>query len=129
MQEEIETPQILSAWKASLDLIESLNAEKIIPGHLEAGWTLDAKADLAHNRAYLDLFTQKISKAPQKPAVDEIYSTFKDAFPKADKNLEFFLGHLSNQFGEGGKVWEENRHHNVGERTKEQLEGYILGGK
>lgn len=51
---------------------------------------------------------------------------FKDAFPKADRNLEFFLGHLSNQFGEGGEVWEENRHHRVRERTREGLEGFIL---
>jgi hypothetical protein len=61
--------------------------------------------------------------------VDDIFNTFKDAFPKADKNLEFFLGHLSNQFGEGGKVWEENRHHNVGGRTKEDLEGFVVGDK
>lgn len=84
---------------------------------------------MEHNRKYLDLFTEKISKAPKKPAVDDIYATFKEAFPKADKNLEFFLGHLSNQFGEGGKIWEENRHHNVGARTKEDLEGFLLGGK
>ena len=43
-----------------------------------------------------------------------------------DKNLDFFLGHLSNQFGEGGQVWEENKHHNVGARTKEQLEAYYF---
>jgi hypothetical protein len=60
--------------------------------------------------------------------MDDIYATFKAAFPKADKNLEFFLGHLSNQFGEGGKIWEENRHHNVGARTKEELQGFLLGG-
>jgi hypothetical protein len=126
IQEEIETPQILHAWKLTIELIESLSPKKIIPGHLEAGWTLDAAADLAHNRAYLALFEGKISKAPKKPAVNEIYRTFKEAFPKADRNLDFFLGHLSNQFGEGGKVWEENKHHNVGARTKEQLEGFVL---
>lgn len=52
--------------------------------------------------------------------------TFKDAFPRADRNLDFFLGHLSNQFGEGGKVWEENKHHNVSARTTETLEGFYL---
>ena len=46
--------------------------------------------------------------------------------PSADKNLDFFLGHLFNQFGEGRKVWEENRHHDVGARTKEQLEAYYF---
>lgn len=37
---------------------------------------------------------------------------------QADRNLDFFLGHLSNNFGEGGEVWEENRHHNVGAGRK-----------
>lgn len=77
----------------------------------------------------LKLFDEKISKAAKKPQVGEIYDTFKNAFPKADKNLDFFLGKLSNQFGEGGEVWEENRHHDVGSRTKEELEGFVIGAK
>lgn len=87
---------------------------------------MDAAADLAHNRKYLDLFAETITFAKQKPAVEELFQTFKNAFPQADKNLGFFLGHLSNQFGEGGKVWEENRHHSVGARTREQLEAYYF---
>ncbi|KAK6441808.1 hypothetical protein LTR95_001947 [Oleoguttula sp. CCFEE 5521] len=124
--EEIETKAILEAWYNTLDLIEALKPEKVIAGHLESGWELDAKADLAHNRRYLDLFAEKITYAKKKPQVDELFQTFKAAFPDADQNLDFFLGHLSNQFGEGGKVWEENRHHNVGARTKEQLEAYYF---
>ncbi|KAK6439442.1 hypothetical protein LTR95_004349 [Oleoguttula sp. CCFEE 5521] len=124
--EEIETKAILEAWYKTLDLIEALKPEKVIAGHLENGWELDAKADLAHNRKYLDLFAEKITYAKKKPQVDELFQTFKDAFPDADQNLDFFLGHLSNQFGEGGKVWEENRHHNVSARTKEQLEAYYF---
>lgn len=111
----------------TLDTIESLGAEKIIPGHLEPGWEMDPVKDLAHMRKYLDLFQDKIlSQAPQKPPVDDIYNTFQSAFPEADKNLDFFLGHLSNQFGEGGKVWEENKHHRVDSRGREDLEGYVL---
>jgi hypothetical protein len=109
-----------------IELVESLAPEKIIVGHLEAGWDLDAKADLEHNRKYLALFQQKIMNARTKPSVEEIFNAFKNEFPKADKNLDFFLGHLSNQFGEGGKVWEENKHHNVAARTAESLEGYII---
>lgn len=125
--EEIETPAIWSAWMTALDTIESLGAEKIIPGHLEAGWELDPVKDLAHTRKYLQLFKDKIiAKAPQKPAVDDIYTTFKDAFPEADKNLDFFLGKLSNQFGQGGQIWEENKHHDVASRRQEELEGYVL---
>ncbi|EMD00412.1 hypothetical protein BAUCODRAFT_28764 [Baudoinia panamericana UAMH 10762] len=124
--EEVETPQLLHAWHRTLDLIEALKPVKVIPGHIEQGWALDAKEDLAYMRKYLDLFAEKITNAKKKPTVDELYKTFKDAFPQADKNLDFFLGHLSNQFGEGGQVWEENRHHNVGARTKEQLEAYYF---
>lgn len=80
--EEIETPQIWEAWVKTLDLIEALAPTKIIPGHLEQGWDLDAKADLEHNKKYLDLFAEKIMRAPKKPSVDDIYQTFKNAFPK-----------------------------------------------
>lgn len=109
-----------------INLIDSLSPSKIIVGHLDAGWELDAQADLEHNRKYLALFRAKIAEAQKKPAVQEIYDTFKDAFPTADKNLDFFLGHLSNQFGEGGKIWEENRHQYVAARTAESLEGFIV---
>lgn len=124
--EEVETPALLEAWNKTLDVIEALAPTTIIAGHLEQGWSLSAQEDLAHNRAYLKLFGEKITYAPKKASVDELYQTFKDAFPDAKENLDFFLGHLSNQFGEGGKVWEENKHHNVGARTKEGLLGYSI---
>ncbi|OMP86564.1 hypothetical protein BK809_0003734 [Diplodia seriata] len=124
--EEIETPAIHAAWLGTLDLIESLRPTKLIPGHIERGWEPDAQKDLAHTRAYLRLFDDKIQRAPRKPSVDDIYATFRDAFPAADKNLDFFLGHLANQFGEGGVVWEENRHQRVGEKTREELEGWRI---
>ena len=46
--EEIETPEILHAWKLTLLLIESLNPERIIAGHIEEGWEFDAKLDMEH---------------------------------------------------------------------------------
>ena len=124
--EEIETPQILDAWEKTLDIIEALNAEKIIPGHLEVGWEPKADEDMAHMRKYLQLVSEKVIHAKTKPQIKDLYETFKAAFPLADKNLEFFLGHMSNRFGEGGQAWEENRLHNIGERSKEQLEGYLF---
>lgn len=65
----------------TFNLIETLSPTKVITGHLEQGWELDAKADLAHNKKYLDLFAEKIMRAQKKPGVDDIYKTFKDAFP------------------------------------------------
>ena len=125
--EEIETPEILHAWNLTLVLIESLDPEKIISGHIEQGWDFDAKKDMEHMHKYLDLFEKKITKAPKKPTVDELFQTFKNAFPQCDRNLDFFLGHLSNNFGEGGKVWEENRLHDVKSKTRDALEGFLLG--
>jgi hypothetical protein len=46
--EEIETPEILHAWNLTLLLIESLNPERVIAGHIEEGWEFDAKKDLTH---------------------------------------------------------------------------------
>jgi hypothetical protein len=109
-----------------IKLVESLAPTKIIVGHLEAGWDLDSQADLDHNRKYLALFQQKITDAKKRPSAQDIYDTFKGEFPKVDKNLDFFLGPLSNQFGEGGTIWEENKHHNVASRTTLSLEGYMV---
>ncbi|KAK7514065.1 hypothetical protein IWZ03DRAFT_383740 [Phyllosticta citriasiana] len=111
---------------STLDTIEALNPVTIVPGYLGEGWKMDAKADLAHMRNYLKLFREKIANAPKKMSVDEVYRTFKDAFLQADKNLDFFLGHLLSQFGEGGQVWEANRYHRVELKERKELQGYIL---
>ncbi|KAL4927997.1 MBL fold metallo-hydrolase [Aspergillus undulatus] len=122
--EEVETPALLEAWNKTLSLIAALQPSKLIPGHMETGWDLNAKEDLAHTQRYLDLFRDKITYAPKKATVQELFDFFKNEFPQCKENLDFFLGHLSNQYGEGGTVWEENRHHNVGARTVEGLNGY-----
>ncbi|KAL1886219.1 hypothetical protein Plec18167_000148 [Paecilomyces lecythidis] len=122
--EELESPELLEAWSKTLLLIEALHPIKLIPGHIEEGWEPNTAADLAHMKKYLSLFGEKITYAPKKPQVAELFSFFKESFPQATKNVDFFLGHLSNQFGEGGQVWEENRHQDAGRRTREQLQGY-----
>jgi hypothetical protein len=58
--------------------------------------------------------------------VDDLTKTFSESFPQAKVAADFFISHLANDFGEGGKVWEENKHHNVGARTEEGLLGYIV---
>ncbi|KAJ3540286.1 hypothetical protein NM208_g417 [Fusarium decemcellulare] len=123
---EAETPALLAAWRKTIALIEGLNPLTIIPGHLEPGWELDAKADLAHNKKYLDLFEKTIQKAAEAPTMDEIYRIFKDAFPSAQHNIDFFVGHLSNAYGDGGVPWEANRLHKADMRTQQQLEAYWL---
>ncbi|KAI5295288.1 hypothetical protein KEM52_001829 [Ascosphaera acerosa] len=124
--EEIESAALLEAWNKTLDLIESLGATTLIPGHIEKGWTVDAQADIAHMRKYLQLFGEKITYAKTKPQVKDLYDTFKSAFPQCTANLDFFLHHLSNQYGEGGEKWEANRLHDVASRTLDGLTAYIL---
>lgn len=124
--EEVETEALLLAWKKTVSLISALNPAKLIPGHMEPGWELDTQADLDHTQKYLDLFGEKITYAPTKPQVQELYDCFRDMFPQCKENLGFFLGHLSNQFGEGGQVWEENRCHAVDKRTLKGLNGYLF---
>src|SRR5690606_29650747 len=77
---EVETPEILHAWQRTLDLIESLNPQTIIPGHIDRGWALDAAADLEHTRSYLRLFSEKVTYSPTKLTVDELYDIFVRAF-------------------------------------------------
>lgn len=124
---EIETPAFLEAWRNIVDLIEGLDVERIIPGHLEsaAGLDLDASADLEHNRKYLDLFATKITYAEKKPKPAEIEEAFKQAFAQCSvscgsprvlrtlaltallraqtSNDGFFLGFLGKCHGEGGE--------------------------
>ncbi|BGP29763.1 hypothetical protein JCM10296v2_001508 [Rhodotorula toruloides] len=148
---EIETPAFLEAWRNILDLIDGLDVQRIIPGHLEsaAGLELDANADLEHNRKYLDLFATKITYAEKKPKPDEIQEAFKQAFSQcsmsgrvsgsagevainAEKrpqtsNDGFFLGFLGECHGEGGKGWPENEHHKIRERTIADMESSVIG--
>lgn len=86
---EIETPDFLEAWRNVLRVIEGLEVETIIPGHLESasGLELDAEADMAHNRKYLDLFATKITYAERKHPIDDLYKGFRDAFPECVPSL------------------------------------------
>ena len=56
-----------------------------MPDHIENGWIIDGRKDLEHSRKYLDLFSGKIAYAKKKPGVDELYRTFRDAFPQAGR--------------------------------------------
>ncbi|KAK2746399.1 hypothetical protein FQN55_005617 [Onygenales sp. PD_40] len=70
---------------------------------------------------------EKVTYAEIQSSVDELYETFMKAFPRATKHTDFLVYHgLANQFGKGGKIWEENKHHNVAGRSQEELEEYIL---
>lgn len=124
--EEVENPALLQAWISTVDLISALQPTKLIPGHMDSGWELDAQADLAHTKKHLGLFGEKVTYTSTQSQVQELYEYFQNAFPQCKENLHFFLGRLSNQFGEGGETWEENRHHALEKRSLERLNGYLF---
>ena len=88
--EEIETPQILRAWRKVLELITSLKPELVVVGHMEQGVELDIKADMKHNWDYLQFFedlglTKPKDQIQLKP--DEIVSKFQARFPDCKENI------------------------------------------
>jgi glyoxylase-like metal-dependent hydrolase (beta-lactamase superfamily II) len=58
--EELENNSVLSAWRNLLDVIEGLDVDHVIPGHMDFDYPLDREKDLAHNKRYLKLFAEKI---------------------------------------------------------------------
>lgn len=60
--EENTKPGSLADWRRSLDLIDSLGASKIIPGHRKSSSANDRSA-IAHTRAYLDRWEKALTEA------------------------------------------------------------------
>jgi hypothetical protein len=87
--EESETPAIFRAWYLTLDFIEALQPTEIVTGHIESGWEMDPKEDMAYMRKYLDLFSSKITNAPEKATMEDLYQTFKTAFPQVSFRCTF----------------------------------------
>ncbi|KAK4684379.1 hypothetical protein P7C73_g5795, partial [Tremellales sp. Uapishka_1] len=127
--EEIETRSVLEAWRNIIDFIESLDLDKVIPGHSSAGTLLNTATNIEHNRKYLDLFAESISYNEKKLPADELKEKFSTAFPKCKENLDFFLGMLTSHYAKGGQAWPENAHHNIPGRTSEGLESFVLTNK
>ena len=60
--EENTKPEALAEWRRSLDLIDSLGASRIIPGHRKAASANDRSA-IAYTRAYLDRWEKALTEA------------------------------------------------------------------
>lgn len=79
--EEIETPAILHASYMTLKPIDAFKPTKVIAGHIESSWELNAKEYMAYMWKYLNLFSLKVTNAGAKPKLDGLYETFQKAFP------------------------------------------------
>jgi hypothetical protein len=72
----------------------------------------------------LQLFKETITENLNKLIMAKIQARFTEAFLKAEKNIEFFIGQISNNFASDDKPWQQNRMHELDKRIAEILEGY-----
>jgi hypothetical protein len=139
--EEVESSRNHAAWLNVLTLIENLKPKKLILGHIAQGLPVDIDADLSHTREYLEFYKETIMDRPSKMTRAEIIKTFQDRYhPRCEHNNSgFLLNGMANRDGsdagpgqmtgtglEHMELMEHQRYHKAGEKTTEELEGWIV---
>ncbi|KAJ0145386.1 hypothetical protein BFJ68_g9504 [Fusarium oxysporum] len=81
---DLDDPSMTEAWLDSLRLIDSLGAERIIPGHaLSDQEGFNGSKDTDHTRAYVRFFQKEIESKPRDTFTpEEITAKFDEAFPE-----------------------------------------------
>ncbi|KAI1072929.1 hypothetical protein LB507_009047 [Fusarium sp. FIESC RH6] len=107
---DLDDPSMTKAWLDSLRLIDSLGAERIIPGHaLSDQQDFNGTKDTDHTRAYVSFFQKEIESKPRDTFTpEEIIAKFDDAFPELAKAEEGSTSQLllqinAQHFGKGGQ--------------------------
>ncbi|CEI68020.1 hypothetical protein FVEN_g7710 [Fusarium venenatum] len=107
---DLDDPSMTKAWLDSLRLIDSLGAERIIPGHaLNDQEGFNGTKDTDHTRAYVSFFQKEIESKPRDAFTpEEIIAKFDDAFPelaeaKEDSTSKLLLQINAQHFGKGGQ--------------------------
>lgn len=75
-------------WLKSLDRIEALKPDVVVPGHIKPGTPLTL-AGVAHTRGYLEAFDQVVASTRKS---DEIIKAMTTKYPNADLALMLELG-------------------------------------
>ncbi|KAJ8114403.1 hypothetical protein OPT61_g3709 [Boeremia exigua] len=101
------SPALTEAWISTLDFIEHLNPDLIVPGHALSVDRFGATRDLKHTRAYVSLFQSEVeSKGVDSFSPPEIFHLFDSAFPgllnTTSQTSATLLNITSEQFGRGG---------------------------
>ncbi|KAJ6264105.1 hypothetical protein Dda_0247 [Drechslerella dactyloides] len=105
---DLDEPSLTTAWLESLDLISSLGAQVIIPGHALINDQFDATKDLEHTRAYLQFFRDEVeSKGVDALTPDDIAQKLTKAFPgllevSGSTTSKAMVQINSQHFGKGG---------------------------
>ncbi|KAF7556397.1 hypothetical protein G7Z17_g1450 [Cylindrodendrum hubeiense] len=104
---DLLSPALTEAWLSTLEFIESLKPQKIIPGH-SLSKKFGPHVDLDHTRKYVSYFKNKIeAKGEDFFTPQQIYNKINSAFPnllsKTSQTSATLLNITSEQFGRGGK--------------------------
>ncbi|NYZ16062.1 MBL fold metallo-hydrolase [Azospirillum sp. RWY-5-1] len=82
------TPAERAAWVQALDGIAARDPAVVVPGHLRAGWPLDASA-VAHTRDYLLAYEAEVAKAADSAA---LIAAMKRLYPDAGLGIALEIG-------------------------------------
>ena len=101
------TPDLTTAWLATLNLIDGLKATTIIPGHSGVSGPLErhAWAKFNYTKTYLEFWqTQIASKGPNHFTPQQIIDAFSTAFPGSNNSTvsKALLNATANEFGRNG---------------------------
>ncbi|KAJ3542566.1 hypothetical protein NM208_g4024 [Fusarium decemcellulare] len=105
---DLDDPLLTKAWLDSLRLIDSLGAERIIPGHsLGNGEGFYSTKDVEHTRAYVEFFQKEIEPESKEGLTpEEIITKFNEAFPDLEmgqgSTSQLLLQINAQHFGRGG---------------------------
>lgn len=104
---DLLSPSLTEAWLSTLDFIQSLKPQKIIPGH-SLTKKFGSRIDLEHTQKYVTYFKNKIeAKGEDFFTPQQIYKKINSAFPnllsKTSQTSATLLNITSEQFGRGGQ--------------------------
>ncbi|KAF4467822.1 metallo-beta-lactamase domain [Fusarium albosuccineum] len=105
---DLDDPLLTKAWLDSLQLIDSLGAERVIPGHsLGNDESFYTTKDVEHTRAYVQFFQNEIEPEPKEGFTpEEIINKFNKAFPDLEtgqgSTSQLLLQINAQHFGRGG---------------------------
>lgn len=85
---DTQTSAERTAWIAQLDEMAALKPELVVPGHMQAGTSMDAGA-IAYTKTYLQTFEKNAAAAKNSP---ELIDSMKKAYPEAGLGMALDIG-------------------------------------
>lgn len=104
---DLLSPALTEGWLSTIDFIEHLKPQRIIPGHSLSPENVDPAIDLNHCRSYIEFFQREIeAQGPDFFTPGEIFDKFNTAFPglldlTSSQTSNSLLNITAEEFGSG----------------------------